>query len=347
MSCSTCSRSTSPRRRPAPQLRSPERWPPRSSRWPPRARTDWPEAKGIVAQAAARRARLTELAGTSADALSEAVEALERKREGRGSAAAHRRAPGCGGGRGRRRGRARGASGGAGRLAGAPRRRLGGAPRGSRCGNRRSSRPRQPHGASRPAARATTSAALRTTRCQRPAARWRPCDRGRLAGSPTAPTRISSSSLGAGDIGRMGGARRSLLGLRPRHRRARLRAARPRRRRGLPGGLPPAVRRLGASAASSVGRSGGRREASASTVAPATSSRRGGRPAPDRGCDGRSRGRSASLTTPAVSFCDASSSDNETYRTIADELDLPVTAIPGRVSHALDDLCDLFAAEME
>jgi formiminotetrahydrofolate cyclodeaminase len=39
---------------------------------------DWPDAKGIAAQAAARRARLTELAGTTAEALSEAVEALER-----------------------------------------------------------------------------------------------------------------------------------------------------------------------------------------------------------------------------------------------------------------------------
>jgi formiminotetrahydrofolate cyclodeaminase len=42
---------------------------------------DWPEAKGIAAQAAARRARLTELAGTTADAYSEAVEALERREQ--------------------------------------------------------------------------------------------------------------------------------------------------------------------------------------------------------------------------------------------------------------------------
>jgi formiminotetrahydrofolate cyclodeaminase len=42
---------------------------------------DWPEAKGIAAQAAARRARLTELAGTTADAYSAAVEALERRKK--------------------------------------------------------------------------------------------------------------------------------------------------------------------------------------------------------------------------------------------------------------------------
>jgi formiminotetrahydrofolate cyclodeaminase len=40
---------------------------------------DWAEAKGIAAQAAARRARLTELAATTADALAEAVEALEKR----------------------------------------------------------------------------------------------------------------------------------------------------------------------------------------------------------------------------------------------------------------------------
>ena len=38
----------------------------------------WAEGKGIAAQAAARRARLTELAGSTAEALAEAVEALER-----------------------------------------------------------------------------------------------------------------------------------------------------------------------------------------------------------------------------------------------------------------------------
>jgi formiminotetrahydrofolate cyclodeaminase len=40
---------------------------------------NWPEAKGIAAQAAARRARLTVLATTGADALAEAIEALERR----------------------------------------------------------------------------------------------------------------------------------------------------------------------------------------------------------------------------------------------------------------------------
>jgi formiminotetrahydrofolate cyclodeaminase len=40
---------------------------------------DWPEAEGIAAQAATRRTRLTELAAASSDALSEAVEALERR----------------------------------------------------------------------------------------------------------------------------------------------------------------------------------------------------------------------------------------------------------------------------
>jgi formiminotetrahydrofolate cyclodeaminase len=40
---------------------------------------EWPEAKGIAAQASARRARLTELAAGSADALSEAMIALERR----------------------------------------------------------------------------------------------------------------------------------------------------------------------------------------------------------------------------------------------------------------------------
>jgi formiminotetrahydrofolate cyclodeaminase len=41
--------------------------------------SDWPDAKGIAAQAGARRARLSELAGTTAAALSEAIEALERR----------------------------------------------------------------------------------------------------------------------------------------------------------------------------------------------------------------------------------------------------------------------------
>jgi DNA-directed RNA polymerase specialized sigma24 family protein len=36
---------------------------------------------------------------------------------------------------------------------------------------------------------------------------------------------------------------------------------------------------------------------------------------------------------------------NETYRAIADDLDLPVTAIPGRIARALDDLCDAIASE--
>src|SRR5262249_57350525 len=40
---------------------------------------DWPESKGIAAQASARRARLTELAAVGADALCEAVDALERR----------------------------------------------------------------------------------------------------------------------------------------------------------------------------------------------------------------------------------------------------------------------------
>jgi formiminotetrahydrofolate cyclodeaminase len=40
---------------------------------------DWSEAKGIAAQASARRARLTQLAAGSADALSEAMIALERR----------------------------------------------------------------------------------------------------------------------------------------------------------------------------------------------------------------------------------------------------------------------------
>ena len=40
---------------------------------------DWSEAKGIAAQASARRARLTELAAGSADALSDAMIALERR----------------------------------------------------------------------------------------------------------------------------------------------------------------------------------------------------------------------------------------------------------------------------
>ena len=38
---------------------------------------------------------------------------------------------------------------------------------------------------------------------------------------------------------------------------------------------------------------------------------------------------------------------NDTYRAIANDLDLPVTAIPGEVANALDDLCDLLAAESE
>jgi DNA-directed RNA polymerase specialized sigma24 family protein len=36
---------------------------------------------------------------------------------------------------------------------------------------------------------------------------------------------------------------------------------------------------------------------------------------------------------------------NETYRAIADDLDLPVTAIPGRIAQALDDLCGAIASE--
>jgi DNA-directed RNA polymerase specialized sigma24 family protein len=36
---------------------------------------------------------------------------------------------------------------------------------------------------------------------------------------------------------------------------------------------------------------------------------------------------------------------NQSYRTIADELELPITAIPPQIAHALDDLCDLLAAE--
>ena len=39
---------------------------------------DWPEANRIAAQAAARRTRLTDLAAATAEALNEAVEALER-----------------------------------------------------------------------------------------------------------------------------------------------------------------------------------------------------------------------------------------------------------------------------
>jgi DNA-directed RNA polymerase specialized sigma24 family protein len=38
---------------------------------------------------------------------------------------------------------------------------------------------------------------------------------------------------------------------------------------------------------------------------------------------------------------------NQSYRTIADELDLPITAVPAHVAHALDDLCDLLAAERD
>jgi formiminotetrahydrofolate cyclodeaminase len=40
---------------------------------------DWPEAKGVAAQAAARRVRLTVLAETTSLALTEAIEALERR----------------------------------------------------------------------------------------------------------------------------------------------------------------------------------------------------------------------------------------------------------------------------
>jgi formiminotetrahydrofolate cyclodeaminase len=42
---------------------------------------DWPEAKGVAAQARARRARLTELASTTSIALSKAIEALERREQ--------------------------------------------------------------------------------------------------------------------------------------------------------------------------------------------------------------------------------------------------------------------------
>jgi formiminotetrahydrofolate cyclodeaminase len=43
--------------------------------------TDWPEAKGIAAQAAARRVRLTGLAAATSEALNEAVEALDRREQ--------------------------------------------------------------------------------------------------------------------------------------------------------------------------------------------------------------------------------------------------------------------------
>jgi formiminotetrahydrofolate cyclodeaminase len=43
-----------------------------------RRSSDWPEARGIAAQASARRARLTELASTTSVALTEAIRALER-----------------------------------------------------------------------------------------------------------------------------------------------------------------------------------------------------------------------------------------------------------------------------
>jgi DNA-directed RNA polymerase specialized sigma24 family protein len=36
---------------------------------------------------------------------------------------------------------------------------------------------------------------------------------------------------------------------------------------------------------------------------------------------------------------------NQSYRTIAEELELPITTLPGRVASALDELCDLMAAE--
>ena len=38
---------------------------------------------------------------------------------------------------------------------------------------------------------------------------------------------------------------------------------------------------------------------------------------------------------------------NQTYRAIAEELGVPVTALPGRIATALDDLCDLLAAERD
>jgi DNA-directed RNA polymerase specialized sigma24 family protein len=38
---------------------------------------------------------------------------------------------------------------------------------------------------------------------------------------------------------------------------------------------------------------------------------------------------------------------NESYRTIAEELDLPVTALPRQIASALDDFCDLLARESD
>jgi RNA polymerase sigma factor (sigma-70 family) len=38
---------------------------------------------------------------------------------------------------------------------------------------------------------------------------------------------------------------------------------------------------------------------------------------------------------------------NHTYRAIADDLGIPVAAVPARIASALDDLCDLLAAERE
>lgn len=37
--------------------------------------------------------------------------------------------------------------------------------------------------------------------------------------------------------------------------------------------------------------------------------------------------------------------ENETYRAIAEGLDLPVSAIPGRIARALDDLCDVITTD--
>ena len=57
----------------------------------------------------------------------------------------------------------------------------------------------------------------------------------------------------------------------------------------------------------------------------------------------------------ALGSLDDSSSDllyrffvlNKTYRAIAEDLGVVVTALPGRIATALDDLCDLLAAEKE
>ena len=38
---------------------------------------------------------------------------------------------------------------------------------------------------------------------------------------------------------------------------------------------------------------------------------------------------------------------NKTYRAIAEDLGVPILALPGRIATALDDLCDLLAAERE